>query len=96
MPVFAAVMTAALLSRMQRKRRSRKHSFDDESDPITAEQLTTLRRMLDTEWSGKAKTGFLVIAGRFIDWTGTDRTPELAPLFPDRLSRWKKSVAKEP
>ncbi len=80
-PIFAIIIGAVFLSRLNTVGRSRRHSFDDESDPITAEQITTLRRLLDEEWSDKAKKGFLVIAGRFVDWTGTDRTAELAPLF---------------
>jgi hypothetical protein len=56
-------------------------AFDYENDPITAEQVANLRNLLGDQWSDKARDGFLVVAGRFVDETSTDRTGELAPLF---------------
>ncbi len=56
-------------------------TFDYINDPLTAEQMSTLAALLQDEWTEKARNGFLVISGRFIDETGTDRTEELGPLF---------------
>lgn len=56
-------------------------TFDYTNDPLTAEQMSTLAVLLQDEWTEKARDGFLVISGRFIDETGTDRTDELRPLF---------------
>jgi hypothetical protein len=56
-------------------------TFDYVNDPLTAEQMSTLTALLKGEWTEKARDGFLVISGRFIDETGTDRTTELRPLF---------------
>ncbi len=56
-------------------------TFDYVNDPLTAGQIATLITLLQEEWSGKARDGFLVVSGRFIDETGTDRTEELKPLF---------------
>lgn len=56
-------------------------TFDYINDPLTAEQMSTLAALLQDQWTEKARDGFLVISGRFIDETGTDRTDELGPLF---------------
>jgi hypothetical protein len=56
-------------------------TFDYINDPLTAGQIATLAALLQGEWTEKARDGFLVISGRFIDETGTDRTDELGPLF---------------
>jgi hypothetical protein len=56
-------------------------TFDYINDPLTAGQIATLAVLLQDEWTEKARDGFLVISGRFIDETGTDRTDELGPLF---------------
>jgi hypothetical protein len=56
-------------------------TFDYINDPLTAEQMSTLAALLQGEWTEKARNGFLVISGRFIDETGTDRTDELRPVF---------------
>ena len=55
--------------------------FDYINDPIAVEQMVTLRRLLGDEWTDTARDGFLVVAGRFIDDTSTDRTDELHALF---------------
>jgi hypothetical protein len=55
--------------------------FDYINDPLTAGQIATLERLLQSEWSEKARDGFLIVSGRFIDETGTDRTEELRRLF---------------
>lgn len=56
-------------------------TFDYINDPLTAQQMSTLSALLQSEWTEKARDGFLVISGKFIDETGTDRTDELRPLF---------------
>ncbi|HEY3569933.1 MAG TPA: hypothetical protein VGP73_18510 [Thermoanaerobaculia bacterium] len=56
-------------------------TFDYVNDPLTAGQIATLASLLQEEWTEKARDGFLVISGRFIDETGMDRTEELGPLF---------------
>jgi hypothetical protein len=56
-------------------------TFDYINDPLTAQQVSTLAALLQGEWTEKARDGFLVISGRLIDETGTDRTDELRPLF---------------
>lgn len=50
-------------------------------DPLTAGQIKTLRHLLGDQWSSEARDGFLVVGGRFIDETGTDRTGELENIF---------------
>ena len=61
------------------------NAFDYENDPITKEQVAALHQLLGDEWSDSARDGFLVISGRFIDETSTDRTLELASLFQTQL-----------
>jgi hypothetical protein len=56
-------------------------TFDFENDPITAAQVETLAGLLRDQWSEKARNGFLVISGRFVDHMGDDRTAELAYLY---------------
>jgi hypothetical protein len=56
-------------------------AFDYVNDPLTAAQVATLADLLQGEWTDKARDGFLVMSGRFIDETGWDRTAELRPLF---------------
>ena len=56
-------------------------TFDYVDDPLTAAQVATLADLLQAEWTDKARDGFLVMSGRFIDETGWDRTSELEPLF---------------
>ena len=56
-------------------------TFDFENDPITAAQVATLAGLLRDQWSEKARNGFLVISGRFVDHMGDDRTAELAYLY---------------
>lgn len=56
-------------------------TFDYVNDPLTAAQVATLADLLQAEWTDKARDGFLVMSGRFIDETGWDRTGELRPLF---------------
>jgi hypothetical protein len=67
-------------------------TFDYINDPITAGQINALAIMLQDEWTEKARDGFLVISGRFIDETGTDRTAELIPLFRTYTSQGKLSL----
>ena len=55
--------------------------FDFENDPITADQVASLANLLGEEWSDKARDGFLVISGRFVDELGDHRTAELASLY---------------
>ncbi|MGO8936665.1 MAG: protease pro-enzyme activation domain-containing protein, partial [Mycobacterium sp.] len=50
-------------------------------DPITPAQVEILTGLLGDQWSKKARDGFLVISGRFVDDMGIDRTEELATLF---------------
>lgn len=57
-------------------------SFDFVNDPITAAQVEILGGLLGDQWSEKARDGFLVISGRFVDSFGNhERTLELAALF---------------
>jgi hypothetical protein len=56
-------------------------TFDYVNDPLTAGQIATLKLLLQQEWSDKARDGFLIVSGRFIDETGTDRTEELRRLY---------------
>lgn len=56
-------------------------TFDFVNDPIAAAQVQTLAFLLGDQWSEKARDGFLVIAGRFVDEWGADRTEELANMF---------------
>jgi hypothetical protein len=56
-------------------------TFDYVNDPITAGQVQTLAALLGDQWSDKARDGFLVISGRFVDEWGGDRTEELADVF---------------
>jgi hypothetical protein len=60
-------------------------TFDFENDPITAAQVATLADLLREQWSEKARDGFLVISGRFVDEMGDHRTPELASLYKTSL-----------
>lgn len=61
--------------------KTRMDTFDFVNDPITAAQVKTLACLLGDQWSKKARYGFLVIAGRFADEWGADRTGELAKMF---------------
>jgi hypothetical protein len=56
-------------------------TFDFVHDPIAAGQVQTLACLLGDQWSEKARDGFLVIAGRFVDEWGDDRTEELSNAF---------------
>jgi hypothetical protein len=56
-------------------------TFDFTDDPITAVQIQTLVSLLGEQWSEKARDGFLVTSGRFINDFGADRTQELAPVY---------------
>ena len=67
-------------------------SFDYVHDPITAEQIATLRRLLGEEWTDKARDGFLVISGRLVDETSFDRSEELHQLFDTDNSRGRRSL----
>ena len=67
-------------------------SFDFVNDPITAAQVETLASLLGEEWSERARDGFLVIAGRFVDEMGGDRTEELRMLFKTDLSPGRKAL----
>ena len=67
-------------------------TFDYVNDPLTAGQMATLATLLQDQWSEKARDGFLVVSGRFIDETGTDRTEELKPLFHTNLTEGRISL----
>jgi hypothetical protein len=67
-------------------------TFDYINDPFTAHQVSTLAALLQGEWTEKARDGFLVISGRFIDETSTDRTDELGPLFHTETSQGRLSL----
>jgi hypothetical protein len=67
-------------------------TFDYINDPLTAGQVATLAVLLEDEWSEKARDGFLVVSGRFIDETGTDRTEELKPLFHTNSAEGRHSL----
>ena len=67
-------------------------TFDYINDPLTAGQIATLAALLQGEWTEKAREGFLVISGRFIDETGTDRTDELGSLFRTDTPRGRLSL----
>lgn len=67
-------------------------SFDYTNDPLTAQQVSTLAALLQRQWTEKARDGFLVISGRFIDETGTDRTDELRPLFHTDTPQGRRSL----
>lgn len=67
-------------------------TFDYVNDPLTAGQMATLATLLQDEWSEKARDGFLVVSGRFIDETGTDRTEELKPLFHTNRGEGRRSL----
>jgi hypothetical protein len=57
-------------------------TFDFVNDPITAAQVEIVTGLLGDQWSEKARDGFLVISGRFVDSMGNyERTEELASLF---------------
>jgi hypothetical protein len=60
-------------------------TFDFENEPIAAAQVDTLASLLGEQWSEKARDGFLVISGRFVDHIGNDRTAELALLYKTQL-----------
>jgi hypothetical protein len=61
-------------------------AFDFENDPITAAQVEVLTGLLVEQWSDRAPDGFLVIAGRFVDHMGNDRTAELAWFYKTHLA----------
>ena len=67
-------------------------TFDYINDPFTAQQVSTLSALLQSQWTEKARDGFLVISGRFIDETGTDRTDELRPLFHTDTPQGRRSL----
>lgn len=67
-------------------------TFDYVNDPLTAEQIRTLTALLAEEWSDKARDGFLVISGRFIDEIGFDRTEELSVLFRTHTPEGRRSL----
>lgn len=67
-------------------------TFDFVNDPITAAQVETLASLLGEEWSEEARDGFLVISGRFVDYTGTDRTDELEMIFRTHLHSGRKAL----
>lgn len=56
-------------------------TFDFTNDPLTAAQVETLVSLLGEQWSEKARNGFLVTSGRFVDEFGGDRTEELGVLY---------------
>jgi hypothetical protein len=57
-------------------------TFDFVNDPITPAQVEIVTGLLGDQWSEKARDGFLVISGRFVDSMGNyDRTEELASVF---------------
>jgi hypothetical protein len=57
-------------------------TFDFVNDPITAAQVEIVKDLLGDQWSEKARDGFLVISGRFVDSFGNyERTEELAAVF---------------
>ena len=60
-------------------------AFDFVNDPITAAQADTVRNLLGEQWSERARDGFLVTSGRFVDEMGNDRTAELAALYKTHL-----------
>lgn len=61
-------------------------TFDFTNDPITSAQVQTLASLLGEQWSEKARDGFLVTSGRFVDDVGTDRTEELGVIYKTQLS----------
>jgi hypothetical protein len=67
-------------------------AFDYVNDPLTANQVAILERLLQGEWSEKARDGFLIVSGRFIDETGTDRTEELRRLFHTDFEEGRSSL----
>jgi len=67
-------------------------TFDYINDPLTAEQVATLRTLLGDDWTDKARDGFLVISGRFVDEIGNDRTDELRPLFLTKTAAGRKAL----
>jgi len=67
-------------------------SFDYINDPFTAEQVQTLARLLGDEWTPKARDGFLVMSGRFIDDHAGDRTSELQHIFRTRTPEGRRSL----
>jgi hypothetical protein len=67
-------------------------AFGYVNDPLTARQISTLAALLEADFTEKARDGFLVISGRFIDETGTDRTEELRPLFRTDLPRGRRAL----
>jgi hypothetical protein len=60
-------------------------AFDFTNDPIAAAQVETLASLLGEQWSQKARDGFLMTSGRFVDDFGADRTAELAWLYKTHL-----------
>ncbi|HEX4809462.1 MAG TPA: hypothetical protein VH325_11060 [Bryobacteraceae bacterium] len=67
-------------------------TFDFVDDPITAAQVETLASLLGEEWTEEARDGFLVISGRFVDYTGTDRTEELEMIFRTHLPSGRRAL----
>jgi hypothetical protein len=67
-------------------------AFDFVNDPIAAEQVALLGKLLHEEWSDRARDGFLVTAGRFVDAMGFDRTAELASVFKTNLPSGRKAL----
>jgi hypothetical protein len=67
-------------------------SFDYVNDPFTAEQIKTLALLLGDEWTPKARDGFLVMSGRFIDDQAGDRTIELQHIFRTETPEGRRSL----
>lgn len=67
-------------------------TFDYVNDPITAAQMETLANLLGDQWSDKARDGFLVTSGRFVDHMGNDRTAELAALYQTHLPHGRSAL----
>jgi hypothetical protein len=67
-------------------------TFDFINDPITAAQVQTLASLLGEQWSEKARDGFLITSGRFVDDVGADRTEELGVLYKTHLLTGKVAL----
>jgi len=68
------------------------HTFDFTNDPITAGQVEKLALLLGDQWSTKARDGFLVISGRFVDSIGADRTEELRELYKTQVQNGRVAL----
>jgi hypothetical protein len=67
-------------------------TFDFTNDPLTAAQVETLASLLAEQWSEKARNGFLVTSGRFLDDFGRDRTEELGVLYKTDLLKGRVAL----